>query len=175
MLLLLPLVTCSNLDNIEVTETAQTVLAGATLVEQLIGDLGFGDWLNLDITQNKTMANQGVERHQLDTVYLQSVELSMTESHPDQDFSFIERIEFYAKAPGLTKRLIATGGPFAAGLKIVGMDVEDVNLASFASSETMTITTDVVGRRPHYRTTIEATIVLGVDINVAGIICGSEI
>ena len=46
LLLLVSLATCSNIDNFEITETSETTLAGATMFERLIGDLGFGDWLN---------------------------------------------------------------------------------------------------------------------------------
>jgi len=62
-LLLIPLATCSGLDNFQITETSESTLSGATIFEQLIGDLGFGEWLNLDLTQNEKLANQGVGRH----------------------------------------------------------------------------------------------------------------
>jgi|MDTC01.3.fsa_nt_gb hypothetical protein len=174
-LLLFPLVTCSGVDNFRITETSQSTVSGATIVEILLGDLGFGNWLNLDITQNETLANQGIERHQLDTVYLHSLTLDIIDGHPDQDFSFIEEIRFYVESSGLDSKLIAHGGPFIDGLTSIGMDLENVNLASYAGAESMTITTDVTGRRPNRQTTLDAEIVLSVDVNVAGILCGSEI
>ena len=172
--LLVPLATCSGVDNFRITESSESSISGATIVEILLGDLGFGDWLNLDITQNETLANQGIERHQLDSVHLYSLTLDIIDGHPEQDFSFIETIRFYVESPGLESKLIAQGGPFVDGLTSVGMDLEPVNLASYAGAESMTITTDVTGRRPDRRTTLKAEIVLSVDVSVAGILCGSE-
>ena len=172
---LLLLATCSNLDNLEVVESSEATLSGASIFERLIGDLGFGDWLNLDLTQNETLANQGVERHQLDTVYLQSLTLAIIDGRDEQDFSFIESIQFYVSSDTLDRKLIAQGSDFEPGLKIVGLDVEPLNLAAYASEESMTITTDVEGHRPDYQTRIKADITLNIDVNVAGVLCGPEI
>ena len=173
-LLLISLATCSGLDNFQITESSESTVSGATIFERLIGDLGFGDWLNLDLTQNEKLANQGVEGHQLDTVYLHSLTLTITEGHRDQDFSFIESIDFFANGPGLEKKLIARGSSFATGIKSVGLEIESVNLAPYASANSMTITTDVDGHRPDHQTTIRAEIVLDIDVNVAGVLCGPE-
>jgi len=70
--------------------------------------------------------------------------------------------------------MIARGSSFATGLKSVGLEIEPVNLAPYASGDSMTITTDVDGHRPDHETTIKADIVLDIDVNVAGVLCGPE-
>lgn len=169
---LIGLITCDSVDNFTITESSTTTIEGATLLEQLVGDLGFGGFLNMDVSQNEELKNQGVERNQIDSVFVQSLTLTITDPPDGQDFTFIESLAFYVEAPGLDRKLIASGGPFEAGLKTVGMNVENVDLADYAAAESMDITTEVDGRRPDNTTTIRADIVLDVDVNVGGALCG---
>ena len=174
---LLTLITCGDqIDNFTITEEASTTVSRASVLESLaevlLGDLGFGNFLNIDLVQNETLANQGVERHQIDSVKIDSLILEITEPASGQDFEFLEEIEFFVQADGLESRRIASGGPFASGLERVGLNVDDVELAPYVTADSMDITTRVTGRRPQRETTIKGTMELGVDVSLTGVLCG---
>ncbi len=50
----------SGLDTFRITETATTVVPKGTLVEELVGGLGFDGFTDMDLTSNQSLANQGV-------------------------------------------------------------------------------------------------------------------
>lgn len=170
--LLLP-ITCGPLDVISMTETSTTTIARATLFEQLVGDLGFGGFLNLDITQNTQLQNQGVERHQIDSVRATSLILTIIEPASGQDFSFMESITFYVEAPGFERVRIAHGADFPDGATQIDLSLDAVDLAPYTAAESMTVTSSVEGRRPDHETVIEAQITLDVDLNIGGVVCGA--
>ena len=162
--------TCGGIDNFTITEESQaTIDSGIPVVGDLLGDLGFGGFLKMDISQNEELKNQGVKREQIDSVKIESISLTITS--PDdgsQDFTFLDDLEFYVDADGLDKKLIASGANFAAGLTTIGLDVEDVELAPYAAADSMDITTEARGSPPDQDTTILGTIKLNVDVNVSG-------
>ncbi|OGQ90355.1 MAG: hypothetical protein A2289_26415 [Deltaproteobacteria bacterium RIFOXYA12_FULL_58_15] len=173
--LILAAITCGDIDKFTIEESSSTTIQGASLLEQLAGDLGFGGFLNMDISQNQELQNQGVEREQIDSVHIQSLTLTITDTPPEgRDFTFIDNLEFFVESQGLERKLIASGGPFAAGLTTVGLEVENVDLAPYAAAESMNITSEVTGRRPSKETTIDGKIVLEVDVNVSGALCGGD-
>ncbi len=171
--ILLALATCAGPGQIDVTETARTTIPKGSLLEQLAGDLGFADFATIDLTQSQELQNQGVERHQIEHVYLQRLMLRIVDDPSEgRDFTFIDSIAFFAEADGLPRRRIAHGGPFEEGAREVGLDLDDVDLAPYATAPSMTLTTEVSGRRPSMDTTVEAEVVLRVHVNVGGLLCG---
>ena len=62
------LAACGGLDTFTIEQTAQTTVSGASILEQLAGDLGFGDLATFDVTENETLANQGVTKNQIDEI-----------------------------------------------------------------------------------------------------------
>jgi len=170
--LLLATITCGPLDVISVEETSLSTIEEASIFEQLLGDMGFGSFINVDIADNQELQNQGVERHQIDSVHATSLTLTILEPTSDQDFSFIESLNFYVSADGLDKVRIASGANFAQGARQIELDLDDIDLAPYATAASMTITSDVEGRRPEHETLIEAKIILMVDLNLGGILCG---
>ncbi|MDF1561728.1 MAG: hypothetical protein P1V51_01720 [Deltaproteobacteria bacterium] len=164
--------TCGGIDRIRIRETATAEIPPSTLLENLVGDLGFSQFATLDLSQNQELQNQGIEKHQIDHVYLQELALQITAPPSGQDFTFIDRLEFFVESDGLPTELLAAGGPFAADLTAVNLDVEDVDLAPYVTAPSMAITTQVQGRRPRERTTIEASLRFQVDVNVGGLVCG---
>ena len=166
------LMTCGDLDTFEVRKKSSTTLEKRSLLEDLIGDISFGELASFDLSESSELANQGVEKNQIDAVHLTSLSLQITAPPNGQDFTFLQSIEFYVEAPGVERRLIASGADFAAGATRVDLDVEDVDLAPYATAESMQVTTEATGSRPENDTTIEATLVLSVDVNVKGALCG---
>lgn len=170
--LLLGLITCGDIDQITVSQSSRSTIARGTLVEQFAGDIGFGELVEVDITQSQELQNQGVTKEQVDSVKLEKLELTVVSPSP-ADFTFLDSVEFYVEAPGLERMRIARGGPFEAGESTVTLSIDDVELAPYAVSERMTITTDARGNRPEQDTTVEAKIDIVVDVNVGGVICGA--
>ncbi len=168
------LVTCGGLTRVTVSQSATATIPGATLLELLTGDIGFGNLGNFDITQSQEFKNQGIKREQINSVKLKSLTLTITAPANGQDFTFLESLSFFIEAPGQTKKEIARGGPFAKDAKEIALTVLDVELAPFAAATSMTFTTTARGNKPKSTTTVEAKVVLEADANVAGIICGSK-
>ena len=59
--MLLWLVGCSSLLTISIEESATTTVAGGTVLEDLLGDLGFDEFVTMDLTSSEELKNQGVE------------------------------------------------------------------------------------------------------------------
>jgi hypothetical protein len=172
IVLLAFLATCGKIDQISVSETSRSTIPRGSLLEQFAGDIGFGELVEVDLTESQELQNQGVTKNQIDSVKLTS--LSLTIVNPAQgDFTFLDSVEFFVEAPGVERERIARGGPFAAGASSIDLQVDDVELAPYVVSEKMTITTDARGNRPDEDTTIEAQIDLLVDVNIGGVVCGS--
>jgi hypothetical protein len=170
--LVLTLLACGGLDTFDIEESSTTVVEGGNILQQLVGNLGFSGFTAMDITANEKLKNQGVERQDIDSVKLSSVTLEIVSPASGQDFTFLDSIEFFVEAPGLTRKRIASGASFQAGLRTVGLDIDDVELADYASAESMSITTNATGNQPQQDTTIKATVKLEVDVNVDGALCG---
>lgn len=168
----LTLLACGGLDIIDIEESSTTTVQGGNILQQLVGNLGFSSFTAMDITANEELKNQGVDRQDIDSVKLTALTLKIVSPASGVDFTFLDSIEFYVEAPGLPLQLIARGGSFQPGLRTVGLDVEDVDLADYAASGTMSITTNASGNQPSEDTTIEATVKLEVDVNVDGALCG---
>jgi hypothetical protein len=164
-------VTCHGLDRFTVTESTRSEIMGGGLVEQLLPALGLG-FANFDITQNQTLQNQGVTKNQIDSVKMTRLTLTIIDPPSGQDFRFLDGLTFFVSAPGLERAMIASGGPFPSDARTVELTVEDVELAPYVVADRMDITTEARGRRPRQTTTVEATIVLDVDVNIGGAVCG---
>jgi hypothetical protein len=168
----LTLLCCGGIDNFDVTEESTTTIPGASLFEQLAGDMGFGSFMTMDLSQSEELKNQGVEKSQIDSARLTALTLTVTEPADGQDLTFMESLKFFVEAQGLERRLIASGGPFPAGENQVELALEDVDLAPYAVAPTMKVTAEVSGRRPKQQTSILARMTLNVDVNVSGVACG---
>lgn len=171
MLVALAAITCGTLDTFAVSESSRATIPRGNVLEQLAGDVGFGDFVKLDITESQQLQNQGVTRNQIDSVRVDALTLEVV-SPEGGDLSFLDELGFFVEAPGEARRRIARGGPFPAGEASVSLTLDDVDLAPYAAAESMTITTEVSGSRPDQDTTVDATIELIVDVNVGGVVCG---
>ena len=162
-------VACGGLDQFEIEETSRSVVPGASLLEQFAGDLGFSEFASFSVSENQTLANQGVTKEQIDSVTIS--ELKLTISSPmGTDFTFLDSLSFFASAEGLEKRRIASGGPFEMGEDVIILTLDDVELKPYAVASAMQITTEVEGRRPDEETTIDANITMLVDVDVSGVL-----
>jgi hypothetical protein len=162
---------CGNLDNITVTKSASSTVQGTGALGGLGSSLGFDGFNNIDVSDDESFKNQGYSRNEIDSVKLKELTLDITAPPSGVDFTFIKSIKFYASSPNLAKVLIASGGPFTAGARSVGLDVEDQELVDYATADSMTVTSEVNGTAPSQDTTVKATLKLDVDVNIKGVIC----
>lgn len=153
--------------DIPVSESAATTIPAATPLETLLGDLGFGGFTQIDLTEDEELKNQGVEPGDIVDVRLTRFTLTVIDP-PDGDLSFLDELAFSASAPGLPKVRIASSTTFPPGERTVELELEDVDLTDYVTSESMTITTDATGGRPDEATTIEAAFTLIVGVTSQG-------
>jgi hypothetical protein len=150
-----------------VEDSGQTVVEQGTLLEDLLGDLGFDSFLDMDITSSQAFANQGVEPGDVQEVYLELFELEAV-GPAGSDLSFLEAMDIYVESPDLPQVLIASAASFPEGQALVSFALEDVDLTDYVVSQSMTLTTDITGHRPDDDTTIEARFDLAVGVTTQG-------
>jgi len=150
---------------IPIEDSAETTIEKSTLLEEAIGDLGFGDLLGVDIVDSEELANQGVAPGDIREVYLTDFVLNAVDPS-DADLSWLERVDILVEAPGLPEKVIATASDFPPGLASVDFELEDVDLTDYVVSESMTLTTDARGRRPPDDTTVRAD--FRIEVGVTG-------
>lgn len=168
-MVLFALLGCSGaLVQIQITERADTVVPGASLLEELAGDLGFDALTTMDLTANEELANQGVEPGDIQDVQL--IDFRLTVLEPDtQDLSFLDEMAVYVEAPGLPREQVAAQASFPEGQGEVRFVLTGLDLTPYAVSERMTLGTEVTGRRPDEDTTVRATVTLDVGVTAQGV------
>lgn len=154
----------SKLFTITIDQQAETTVPKATVLETLLGDFGFGDFVSMNLIEAEELQNQGVEPGDIKDVRLIFFELEA--ATPGTDLSFLNTLDLYVEAPDLPQVLIASGASFPPGQAIVELDLEDVDLTEYVVSEALTITTDVDARRPEDETRVVASFEL--DVGVTG-------
>ena len=157
----------SNLLTIEIEESSQVLVEQGTVLEDLLGDLGFSDFVSMDITESQELANQGVEPGDIERVNLTVLELEVIDPE-GADLSFFQAMSFYAEAPDVDSVQIASAPGFPEGDSLVSFDLEDVDLTPYVVSESMTLSTEVTARRPDVDTLIEARFVVEVEATLQG-------
>lgn len=163
----------SELDRFDIEESSRATVPEASTVEKVIGDgLGFDNFGDMEITQSQEFQNQDVSANEVDSVTLKSFQLAVVEPPSGQDLTFLNALDFYVEADGLERKLIASGADFPEGQTEVDLELADVELKPYVLEDSVTITTQADGSRPDQETTIEARIVLTVDINVTGALTG---
>jgi hypothetical protein len=158
--------TCSNLDNIEVSASGETTIEGSVLGD-LLGPLSFVGFDGIDISESQEFQNGGYTKDDIDSVRLKVFTLSVTEP-ADGNFDFLSKVSFFAEAEGLPRVEIARLDPVPEGQSELEMEILDVELQEYAIAPSMTITTEATGVSPSEDTTIDAEVRLDVDVNVSG-------
>ncbi len=154
------------LDRIDVTIEEETVVEGATPLEQLIGDIGFPGLADFDITESRTFQNEGYTEDDIDSVFMKSFELAIDDPQ-GQDFDFLGSVRFTAKADGLPDVDIAWLDPIPEEASEIELEIDpNTDLQPYVVAPEMTIETTASGRRPPQDTTIGARLVFEVDIKI---------
>ncbi len=157
----------ARLTSIEIERSAEILIPKGTLLEELLGDFGFDEFTQLDITSAEEIENQGAEPGDIRDVMLAS--FSLTATAPDgADLAFIDSLDLYVEAPELPRRLVASQSNFPAGQATVELELEELDLTEYAVSTSMTLTTEVTGSRPNVDTNVRADAVLVVGVTTQG-------
>ena len=158
----------ARLFKITVEDQSTSVVPGATPLSQLLpGELGFDEFLDMDITESQELANQGVEDGDIKDVALVDFVLRAV-GPPDADLSFLSRLEVFVEAPGVPRALIASNREFPPGVKEVAFELETLDLTPYVISESMTFTVDATGELPPDETTILASYAVEVGVTSQG-------
>ena len=150
-----------------------TTVEGGGLLSELIGSLGFGDFVEMDITDAQELANQGVEPGDIQEVYLTTFTLTAL-SPSGADLSFLQALAVSVEAPNLETQRIAFSDQFPPGQAAVDFTTDDVDLTDYVVSESMTLMTDVTGSLPPDDTQVEAYVVLDVGVTLRGAVNQSK-
>ena len=153
--------------SIDVQGEAETVIAEGTLLEELVEDVGFGEFLNMDITTASELDNQGVQAGDIQDAALTMFFLESTDP-PGSSLSFLDSMELFVESPGLPRVLVASARSFPAGEARVAFVLEDVDLTDYVVSQSLTLTTSVTGRRPDVETTVRAVYRFSVGVTTQG-------
>lgn len=157
----------SQLFRIRLEESGSTTVEAGTLLEELLVDFGFEDFVSMDLTAAQELANQGVQPGDIVESYLE--ELSLRASSPSgADLSFLDAVEIYVEAPGLDPVLVASQDEFPPGVAEVQFELIEVDLTPYIVSQSLTLTTDVSGRRPSADTEVEAAFTLSLGVTGQG-------
>ena len=157
----------SKLFTIDVEGESETVVEQGTLLEDLVGDLGFDDFLDMNVVETEELQNQGVEPGDIEDVRLVDFVLVATEP-AGADLSFLAEMALFVEANGLERKRVAFQDQFPEGVAEVAFELDDVDLTPYAVSESMSLTVDVTGHRPEDDTTVVARYVLAVGVTSQG-------
>ena len=163
---------CKALFYIHIEGSDTSTVPAATPVEIILDDLGFGDFVEMDITEASELQNQGVEPGDITTVTLELLTLEAT-SPAGSDLSFIDRIDLYVEAPDQQRSRIAWQDDFPVGQALVELNLDEIDIVNHALSQSMTITADVAASRPEDETEIE--VVYDIRVGVTGQGCKSAL
>ena len=165
--------TCSSeVDNVEIEQDGRANIPAGSVVDQLLGDLAFAGFDDIEISQSQELENQGYTEEQIDSVHLTS--LTLTVSAPaGGNFDFLDSIAFFVEAEGEDRLEIARLEPVPDGQTELDVPVTDAELLAYAVAPEMTVTTEVSGTSPDEDTTVDAHLVFDVDINVSGAACAA--
>lgn len=152
---------------IQLDESGTTTVPAGTLVESLLVDFGFDSLVSMDLTADQELQNQGVEPGDIVESFLTELSLAAT-SPSGADLTFLDRVDVYVESPGEPRVLVATQDAFPPGQGKVTFDLEDVDLTPYIVSQSLTMSTDVTGRRPKDDTVVEAAFSLSVGVTGQG-------
>jgi len=164
---LLALACQATLLRIDIDESAQTVIPRGTVLEQLLVDFGFEDFVALDLTQAEELQNQGVSPGDIRDARLTAFTLTAL-APAGADLDFLDALSVWVEAPDLPRVRIASLDPFPADTPSVDLQLDDVDLTPYLVSAAMTLTTEASGRRPDADTTLDATFALRVGVTGQG-------
>lgn len=165
------LLACSGqIASINLSESAEATIEGqSTLggITELVGGLGFSGFTEMDISQSSELKNQGVQQGDIETAMVTRFTLEVVDPS-DADLSFISSLEIWVDAPDLDPVMVASQTDFPSGVASVDFVLEDVDLADYVVSDSMSIMTEASGSVPSDKVTIKATADFEIGVTAQG-------
>ncbi|GDX80212.1 hypothetical protein LBMAG42_20230 [Deltaproteobacteria bacterium] len=150
------------LTEIAVSGDTKTTVERGTLVEDLLGDLGFSDFVSMDLTAAEELQNQNVKPGDISSAVLTDFGLEAVSGA--SDLSFIETMDLLVEAASLPELRIAFATAFPEGEATVDFQTTGSDITSYVTSQALTLSTDMSGHRPDEDTVVRAywTVTVGV-------------
>lgn len=150
------------LTEIAVSGDTKTTVEQGTIVEDLIGDLGFSDFVSMDLTTAEELQNQNVKPGDISSAVLTDFGLQAVSG--SADLSFMESMDLLVAAESLPELRIAFATAFPEGEATVDFQTTGSDITHYVTSQAMTLQTDVTARRPDEDTVVRAywTVTIGV-------------
>ena len=167
---LLSLVACAPPGFVAEVKGEATVAGDPTGISTVLDAFpSIGSFSSLDFDQNQDFQNQGVTKEQVSSAKLHSLSLKIL-SPADVDFTFLDTLEFYAKA-GDQEVLVASKRNIASlGLKapnpVLVLDVTGAELQPFITAPSMSISVRGKGRKPSKEVRLQVDVKLDVQVRL---------
>lgn len=156
----------TELDQFEVPVEGATTVQGSPLPAEISGALPpIAGFTKIQLTDSQEFKNQGVSADDIDEVKLTELVLEVQDP-ADGNLDFMDKVEFWAEAPGQEKIKIAEKQQMPDGERRVSLDVSGVDLKPYVVSEEMTVSTVVDGTLPAEDTKVGVKAVFLVDVAV---------
>ena len=154
------------LTHIEVDGEADTEVEAGTLLEELLVDFGFEDFVSMDLVSASALQNQGVEPGDISSAELIGFELEAIDG--TGDLSFLEELRLSVSAPDLDAVELAVATNFPPGEPVVVFALSGADFAPHVVSREVTFQTDITGHRPSADTIVRARYVVDVGVTIQG-------
>jgi hypothetical protein len=122
----------------------------------------------LDFNQNQDFKNQGITKDEVTSVHAKALELRLV-SPGDADFTFLDTLEFFAKAGDQEARIARKQDishlQLGAPTPVLRMEMEDSELQPFVAAPFMSIIVRGKGRMPEQEVRLQAALVLDVKVD----------
>jgi len=127
------------------------------------------DFTNIDFNQNQDFKNQGVSKDRVNSVKADSVRLQIV-SPNNQDFSFLDSIQFSARAGDQEVKIAEKSSIGKLNLPppnpTLVLDVTGAELKPYVTAPSMNIVISGKGKAPQNDTQIAITVGLQVELNL---------
>ncbi|QSQ19997.1 hypothetical protein JY651_32580 [Pyxidicoccus parkwayensis] len=163
----LGLAACAPSSFTTVLKGESTVPAGPPgVVTELNAFPSISSFAGLDFDQNQDFKNQDVSKADVTSAKVTALTLRVL-SPSDQDFAFLDSVEFFARAGDRETRIAQAQNVSRLNLKppnpTLTLDVDDVELQPFVSAPTMSIIVRGRGRMPDREVRLQAVVSIEVE------------
>jgi|APLak6261675434_1056106.scaffolds.fasta_scaffold00450_5 hypothetical protein len=147
----------------------EAVITGSPLGSVLNVFPQLGGFTNIDFDQNQDFKNNDATRERVKTMKLTGLSMRIV-SPANQDFSFLETLEFAVKSGDLEQKIAFKNGidklALPAPNPTLNLDLVDTDIASFVRAPSVTIISRGTGRQPPQDTRLEATVKFTVGVGL---------
>lgn len=147
----------------DVDSGGSTVVEGAGVLGELLGELDFTGLNDLDVTVEQEMADQGVEDGDLVSVRLTRLDLA-----GDHPLDFLSSLEVWVEADGVDAVRVAWIDRVPEGATELALTLDDVDLVDPVVAGAMRFRVDASGTAPPEDTRIDVDVGVRVEATTQG-------